>query len=642
MKGDFSRTTFDRQHHFARVLMQQGRVLLDADWNEQTSILLHYLRSLAADLIGPHGGPSRGPYGDGFRIHCDDEDGNPFQCDFAIGWGHYYVDGILCENVPPASCPPGDAATPLTYNNQQDYPLEDDEDDAAKLETNTAYLVYLDVWERHLTHLEVDHLREVALGGPDTATRARIVWQVRVAQEPKDTPDDATCRDLFDRLVGDGVRCLRARARVDTPSDDPCIIPPEARYRGAENQLYRVEIHDGGTGEADKNVATFKWSRDNGAVVFGIRSLQGETATLDTLGPDARRSLQEGDWVEVVDDYSVLRFAPRPLVRVKAIDRVDFEVTLAEGADDDDALMHPLLRRWDQGSAPIPVEEGTWIDLEDGVQVYFEPGGTYRTGDYWLIPARTATGDVLWPADTHDDGTTSPRALPPHGIEHHYAPLARITLDGNGNVTCVADCRCTFDPLCAAVAAPAAVGPAPSSRPRPIAFAAGTTSLSQEGREVARQNAALLRRRLEADARLHVAVVGHAGPGEEEHAAELSMKRANRVRTFYVEAGLPAGRVTVHGADIGDASSLPPAARRRVETRLTTSSASAASREEKLAVLRRIDNVGKSRAETLLEAGRATPGAVAAMTVGDVRTLLNVGEDDAQAIIESARTIAQG
>jgi len=45
--------------------MQQGRVQLDADWNEQTSILLHYLQNLAADLIGPHGGPAENC---GFRI----------------------------------------------------------------------------------------------------------------------------------------------------------------------------------------------------------------------------------------------------------------------------------------------------------------------------------------------------------------------------------------------------------------------------------------------------------------------------------------------------------------------------------------------------------------------------------------------
>src|SRR5947199_10703486 len=57
MKGDFTRDTFNPAKHFLRVLMQQGRVQLDADTNEQTAILLHYMQTLAADLIGMHGGP---------------------------------------------------------------------------------------------------------------------------------------------------------------------------------------------------------------------------------------------------------------------------------------------------------------------------------------------------------------------------------------------------------------------------------------------------------------------------------------------------------------------------------------------------------------------------------------------------------
>jgi hypothetical protein len=40
-RGDFTRDTFTPEEHFIRVLSQQGRVWLDADWNEQTSILLH-------------------------------------------------------------------------------------------------------------------------------------------------------------------------------------------------------------------------------------------------------------------------------------------------------------------------------------------------------------------------------------------------------------------------------------------------------------------------------------------------------------------------------------------------------------------------------------------------------------------------
>ena len=91
-KGDFTRDTFnplDPLKQFSRVLMQQGRVQLDADWNEQTDILLHYLRSLAADIIGPRGGPD-----DGFEITHDPRS----EQDFEIHKGNYYVDGILVEN----------------------------------------------------------------------------------------------------------------------------------------------------------------------------------------------------------------------------------------------------------------------------------------------------------------------------------------------------------------------------------------------------------------------------------------------------------------------------------------------------------------------------------------------------------------
>jgi len=446
MKGDISRNTFDRQQRFSRVLMQQGRVLLDADWNEQTSILLHYLRTLAADLIGPHGGP-----GDAFKIECNEN----HACDFTIGWGHYYVGGILVENLPPVQCPSLAAPQPLPYSEQPDYPLTDDE----KLGQGNNYLVYLDVWERHMTHLEAGHIREAALGGPDTATRTKVVWQVKVVSEEEcghDAFNDTNCEDLLQAWVEEknGPRCLRARARVDEHSDDPCIIPPQARYRGPENQLYRVEIHDAGTPGDGKEGATYKWSRDNGSIVFPIRALQGSLLKLDTLGPDERRGLKEGDWVEVIDDRYVLRGEPGILAMVEAVDRVKFEVTLVVPEDialpvfDEGSTTHPLLRRWDQASKAVPVTEGKWIDLEDGVQIYFEPGGTYRTGDYWLIPARTGTGDVLWPTEEGEEGMALPKALPPDGIEHHYAPLARISLNAAGVVNCENDCRCILEHRC--------------------------------------------------------------------------------------------------------------------------------------------------------------------------------------------------
>ena len=94
MRGDFSRLTFDRTKHYSGVLMQQGRVLTDADWNEQVDILLHQLRTTTRDIIGWHGtvdAHGEAPGGDGFRI-TQERNG------IRIGRGRYYVNGILCEN----------------------------------------------------------------------------------------------------------------------------------------------------------------------------------------------------------------------------------------------------------------------------------------------------------------------------------------------------------------------------------------------------------------------------------------------------------------------------------------------------------------------------------------------------------------
>jgi len=423
--------------------MQQGRVQLVADWNEQVSILLHYLRSLARDLGSEHWGPTNDAE---FKIQANGSK------DFRIGAGHYYVQGILCENN----------EEKLTYTNQPDYPLNEAEKELNEGE----YLVYLDLWERHLTYIEDDLIREVALAGPDTATRAKIVWQVKLTKG--ENLDNNLKQDYgkFLNVIKDkskpGSGKLRARARKQKDTDEPCLTSPEARYRRAENQLYRVEIHKGGAAwngkkkddGGNQDTASFKWSRDNGSVIFPIRQLAGTKVVVEHLGRDERSSLRQWDWVEVVDDDRVLRGEVGQLAQVDEIDIGELTVTLkvSPGANlpdyQENDARHPLLRRWNQKEAEIQIKGGTtdsdWIELEDGIQIQFQPGATYRTGDYWLIPARTVTGDVEWPGPVD-----TPTAIPPHGIVHYYAPLAIISVDANRNITAnqAADLRRKLKPL---------------------------------------------------------------------------------------------------------------------------------------------------------------------------------------------------
>ena len=441
MKGDFTRNTFDPLKNFSRVLMQQGRVQLDADFNEQASILLHYLRTMMADLIGPYAGPTDHS---GFKIE------KAANGDLKIGTGRYYVDGVLCEND----------REDLTYLGQEGLSNED------TLDSNKTYYAYLDVWERHITHLQDDHIREKALGGPDTCSRAKIVWQVKVSNvENISTNNQIGCDEMkkwIKELPPVSNALLKARVHPIQGEPNECTVLPEARYRGAENHLYRIEIHLGGPA----GTATFNWSRDNGSVVFPVMQQKGNSVTLQSLGRDEPSSLRVGDVVEIIDDDNELREKPGVMAEVEKVDRCTMTVYLKQldGNNwpdyDENSTKHPLLRRWDQRPAKgskmnggaIVISESNdpnsgWIKIEDGIEVQFQPPDTgeparqYRTGDYWLIPARVTTGKIEWPTSAASDGKEIPKAQRPHGIEHHYAPLAVIYDTGNPT-----DCRCEFKP----------------------------------------------------------------------------------------------------------------------------------------------------------------------------------------------------
>ena len=107
MKGDFSRRTFDKEKHYSSVLMQQGRVQVDSDWNEQQAIHQYRHEAQTGDAIGRCGAP-KPEHGGGFEI-------TPHGSNIKISRGRIYVDGILCEND----------RDDATLKEQNDLPMEE-------------------------------------------------------------------------------------------------------------------------------------------------------------------------------------------------------------------------------------------------------------------------------------------------------------------------------------------------------------------------------------------------------------------------------------------------------------------------------------------------------------------------------------
>jgi Family of unknown function (DUF6519) len=486
VKADRSRDTFDPKKHYRRVLHQQGRVVLDADDNEQVSIDLATSETTISDVIGPAGVPETSlssGYTGGFAIgignrpdagsssssssaqsgissasgSSSSSNSSLFATgnDLTIAHGRIYVDGVLVVN---------DQDTTLLT--QPFLPLDAGDLAATGLSGAGVYGAYLDVWERVITPIDDPAIQEVALGGPDTSLRTQIAWQVRLGQiDTSEFGENPACSEIlppWPQTFNQGL----LTAGLGAPSADPipCSLPPQSGYRSLENQLYRVEIHSpGGYG-----AATFKWSRENASVVFGIVAAPGQSPTgtvtgktlyVTTTGRDASLGVKHNDWVELIDDRSELLRGAGELLQVDTSDPGQMTITLLTAPSQPiDLSRHPKLRRWDQsqnaGAGGILIADGTPIDLENGIQAQFS-NGQYAVGDYWLIPARTATtqetvGTIEWPRDAA--GNFVPQ--PPRGVVHHYCKLAIVAFDGANfqppqGSAAVTDCRLFFPPLTA-------------------------------------------------------------------------------------------------------------------------------------------------------------------------------------------------
>jgi Family of unknown function (DUF6519) len=503
MKADFTRSTFKAAKHYRTLRMQQGRVQTDADWNEQQDILNHRIETETVDTVGPNAGPIDNG---GFALSAGGKN-------VTIGAGDYYVDGLLCENPQEVNAttqpdlptnaspvlPSGASVLPLPPVNA--VALSDIQVyDSSGKPVNPAdgiYIGYLEVWQRHITALEDGLIREVALGGPDTGTREKTIWQVKFLRAG-DLGANLTCLSdakAWNDLVAPPDGTLAARSEPSTPPKNPCLLAPDAGFRRLENLLYRVEIHDDGTLSGK---VRYKWSHDNGSISTKVTRWLGNPVAdefeVASIGRDAYLAIVAGCWVEFYDDTHELLSQPGTLVQVlkTAGNVVTLDLATKTGALDEALFTsNPRVRRWDgwDDIAPAVANSNSgWVALEDGVEIKFTPGH-YRIGDYWMIPARTATADVEWP-----QAGGKPAFQPPQGILRAFARLALLACSG-GTWALLSDCRRLFPRLTELTnlfyvggdgqeAVPNPLDPGPVPLPQPLEVAVYNGQFPVQGAQV--------------------------------------------------------------------------------------------------------------------------------------------------------------
>jgi hypothetical protein len=430
MKGDFSRFTFDSKNRYSRVLMQQGRVQLDADWNEQLDISAYRTETEITDFIGQSGAPEDNA---GFAISVIDKGTN-----LKIGQGRFYIEGMLFENH--------SAEVDVTFTNQPDFPNAKIEDFLSKEEADGKYLVYLDVWQHHITSLEAPTIRDIALGGADTTTRVKNVWQVKFCKledknknknknKNKDKDKDKDTFNRSDYVSSDW-----------QPEGEAAISEGKLTVKATsgavtENQLYRVEIHQGNEGSKTKSTAkvSFKWSRDNGAISAQVEASTDRDFIIKNAGRDAELAFPLGALVEFSNADLPLNGKPGILATVERVqgNRLTVGWKTPDTQPPENSKDFTIVRRWDcSEEIGIDTSFNKPYELEQSITVQFESDKLYKTGDYWLIPSRALTGSIEW----------SPEAQYAHGVQHYYCSLALLERK-DGKFSVLADWRSLFKPI---------------------------------------------------------------------------------------------------------------------------------------------------------------------------------------------------
>ena len=479
MSFDNSRYTFNARKDYSGVVMQQGRVQLDADWNEWLAELSRRMQAGTLDILGRAVYPATTPYA--FKITASSSGGTNT---LTIGPGRMYVDGLLVENHGDPTAAGWDPALGEVSNAPQpppasetgaiDYTQQPYMPPGTTLPGGTGpFLAYLDVWVRPVDFLNDPDLIDKAVG-IDSTGRLQTVWQVQLLDLSATDPG-ATCGSDIPGWPPPASAGLLTTGTTPTPPSGSCCLTAGTAYTGMENQFYRVEIHQPGAPEGSavpptsiaSGIATFKWSRDNGSVVTGVTSINNVTNSLgnpasqlavQSLGRDQVLGFAPGNWIEIVDD--ALEFAGKP-GELHQIDTIDFSaktITLANklsgfSTGDVDPTRHTRIRRWDvsgkvyeqdgttvwwdidaQGSADIPVPpSGTRLIMENSIVLGFDlsvSGGSLLTRDFWNFAARTADGSV-----------EILNKAPTRGLHHHYTRLSIVTFPSSAP-----DCRTPWPP----------------------------------------------------------------------------------------------------------------------------------------------------------------------------------------------------
>lgn len=440
MGSDCARIGFDPTRDYRSVVAQQGRVTLEADVNEQASIASEALRLETIDVIGPSGTPDQ----DGYEVSIDSS-GN-----LQVEPGIMYVGGwrmTLDKTVPLANQPEWLDQPPLTETTQGNS------------------VVALLVTEQNISATEDQALLEVALGGPDTAARTRLMqhfiqWSTDASLcDAAETGLRETLRAVGlnwnpDTLALDFEASLRVSFYPPKTTSDPCCPPAQGGYLGTDNQLVMVTVSS-----FTAPSGTLLWGWNNASFLYRVTVVSPQVLQLDQAPVDNAHTPQPGQVIEILQTTMVLGdpsddnyvAAPQGLLVTlgtgTVYDCTTQQLTLPPLPPGTTLPTDPntlFIRLW-QAEVTFTSGQRKELDSVSGLAVTVRidalPSAPLQARPFWHFAVRPNTPQQVYPQRY----TESPQ--PPDGPRQWLCDLAIVGPGPNEGWALVADCRKHFLPL---------------------------------------------------------------------------------------------------------------------------------------------------------------------------------------------------
>ena len=441
MGSDLARISFDPTRGYRSVVAQQGRVTLEADVNEEAKIASEALRLETIDIVGPAGTPAP----TGYQVYYDAADG------LAVRPGIMYLGGWrLTED------------SDVPFRKQPDWLTRPTPASAINLKTEKFVAALLAI-EQSISATEDQALREVALGGPDTSARTRLMQHFVLIPTTESLCEPAGL-GVRETLVGQGLTLNPATAELTFDATlkvsffpplqqlNPCCPSAQGGYLGADNQLVQVTVS-----EFSSLSGKLLWGWNNASFLYRATAINSTVLQLNQTPVDAAHTPQPGQVIEILQTEAVLgnaidqNYVAAPQGTIITLgtgsvyDPTTQQLTLPAGTTIPSESNSLFVRLW---QAEVPFTSGKEVHLDDvsglavTVSIKALPTNQLTSRPFWCFAVRPNTPQQVYPSRYRES------AQFPDGPRQWLCDLAIVqAVQDSSKWIVLTDCRNHFLPL---------------------------------------------------------------------------------------------------------------------------------------------------------------------------------------------------